>query len=408
VVIGIILLLIVCLLLFFCESKTGQGLLYSVFDRLPAEWNTRQASSGTTVLFSESFHEQSNFDIIDPFISSIDTDIDADQMIDNIEIESISQISSTDLVAGISQSTDVSQTTGVLGNTGLITNDENIEIADISNYQQLDDTRETQSQITQNESSTNVEIVQQATTVQRLPPAPVPSNMTYIRGGTYYMGSPLTEEERGEDEELHLVTIQAFYIGMYEVTQREYEEVMGVNPSYFKGPNLPVENVSWFNAVEYCNRISIRDRLTPAYTITGTGTGRFVTWDESANGYRLPTEAEWEYACRAGTTTPFNTGTSLSRNMANTWGNRTRNVGSYPPNRWGLHDMHGNVAEWCWDAYGDNSSTIQQGRFSETTRVFRGGNWVNTAMRARSAFRDHFYPTLLHPAVGFRVVRNVE
>jgi formylglycine-generating enzyme required for sulfatase activity len=223
------------------------------------------------------------------------------------------------------------------------------------------------------------------------------------------MGSPLSEDDRGEDEEQHLVTINAFYIGMYEVTQREYQEIMGTNPSYNKGQNLPVEGVNWFDAVEYCNKLSYRDRLTPVYTIVGSGSNRVVTWDEEANGYRLPTEAEWEYACRAGTTTSFNTGNILSRTSANIWGNRTRAVGSYPPNRWGLYDMHGNVAEWCWDSYIDfNTTSATQGKFSDIHRIFRGGNWMNTAMRARSAFRDHFYPTLQHPAVGFRVVRNVE
>lgn len=111
------------------------------------------------------------------------------------------------------------------------------------------------------------------------------------------MGSPETEMQRESDETLHDVTVSDFYIGKYEVTQSEYEKIMGVNPSNFKGENLPVENVSWYDAVEYCNKLSESEGLTPVYTVDGEN----VSWDRSANGYRLPTEAEWEYAARAGT-----------------------------------------------------------------------------------------------------------
>ena len=140
--------------------------------------------------------------------------------------------------------------------------------------------------------------------------------LVFINGGSFEMGSPETEMQRETDETQHEVTVSDFYIGKYEVTQSEYEEVMGENPSNFSGDNLPVENVTWYDAIEYCNKLSEREELTPVYTIDGEN----VSWDRSANGYRLPTEAEWEYAARAGTTTPFNTETSISDEEANYYG----------------------------------------------------------------------------------------
>ena len=136
----------------------------------------------------------------------------------------------------------------------------------------------------------------------------VSDNFVLITGGTFEMGSPETEGWRSEDETQHTVTVSDFYMSRYEVTQAEYAEAMGSNPSSFSGNALPVENVSWLDAVSYCNARSEMEGLTSAYTIDG----QKVTWDRSADGYRLPTEAEWEYACRAGTTTPFNTETSIS------------------------------------------------------------------------------------------------
>jgi hypothetical protein len=159
--------------------------------------------------------------------------------------------------------------------------------------------------------------------------------MVRIDGGTFTMGSPKRERGRDTYVEFQLpVTVSTFYMGKYEVTQKEYEEVMGTNPSYFKGPNLPVEQVSLFDAVEYCNRRSLIEGLTPAYTISGSGNSRTVTWDRNANGYRLPTEAEWEYACRAGTTTAYNTGRRITKEQANFNSDRTTPVGNYNPNAW--------------------------------------------------------------------------
>jgi formylglycine-generating enzyme required for sulfatase activity len=148
-----------------------------------------------------------------------------------------------------------------------------------------------------------------------------PDGFVRINGGTFTMGSPANEANREDDEVQHQVTVRSFYMGKYEVTQKEWTAVMGTNPSEFKGDNLPVENVSWFDAVEYCNKKSQKEGLTPVYTISGrtpaTGypiTAATVTWNRNANGYRLPTEAEWEYVCRAGTTTAYNTGARISDN----------------------------------------------------------------------------------------------
>ncbi|GHV82073.1 hypothetical protein AGMMS49991_06310 [Spirochaetia bacterium] len=139
----------------------------------------------------------------------------------------------------------------------------------------------------------------------------VPDGFILIKGGSFVMGSSISKAYLHDSEgPLHNVIVSEFYLGKHEVTQAEYRDVMGKNPSNFTGTEFPVESVSWFDAVDYCNRRSLKEGLTPAYTINGKN----VTWNRDANGYRLPTEAEWEYACRAGTTTPFRTGEILRRN----------------------------------------------------------------------------------------------
>jgi formylglycine-generating enzyme required for sulfatase activity len=237
-----------------------------------------------------------------------------------------------------------------------------------------------------------------------------------IEGGTFMMGSPETEPERSADETLHPVKVKGFFLGRYEVTQREYEAVMGTNPSEFKGTDLPVEKVSWFDAVAYCNARSIREGLVPAYHIKGEQ----VSWNREATGYRLPTEAEWEYACRAGTVTPFNTGNNITTDQANYDGQypynknpkgigrqRTTGAGSFPPNPWGLYDMHGNVLEWCWDWYWAYDTRQQQdpsGSYWGTKRVIRGGSWNGDGRTLRSAYRGDSLPAYRAGYLGFRIL----
>jgi formylglycine-generating enzyme required for sulfatase activity len=229
-------------------------------------------------------------------------------------------------------------------------------------------------------------------------------------------------------------------MGKYGVTQKEYQEVMGTNPSYFKGDTLPVERVSWYDAIEYCNRLSQREGLSPAYTIdknrsdpnnkSEEDTVKWtVTLNQHANGYRLPTEAEWEYACRAGTTTSFWSGDEESSlagkanvpdlTLKEAYPDRaiinirdgyahTSPVGTFSPNPWGLYDMHGNVYGWCWDWYGAYSSDAQtdpKGVSSGTSRVRRGGDYYNEPRFLRSAFRGYLNPSTVYNTVGFRVVR---
>ncbi|MCL2180397.1 MAG: SUMF1/EgtB/PvdO family nonheme iron enzyme, partial [Treponema sp.] len=243
--------------------------------------------------------------------------------------------------------------------------------------------------------------------------AAITNELVRIQGGSFIMGSPANEEGRRNNETQRQVTVSSFMMSRYEITQREYREVIGTNPSNFTGDlNRPVESVSWFDAVEYCNRRSQREGLTPAYAISGSGNNRTVTWSRNTNGYRLPTEAEWEYACRAGTTTDYNTGASITASHANFDGiiNRTITVGSYAPNAWGLYDMHGNVWEWCWDWYDipeQRAQTDPRGASSGSYRVLRGGSWSFSAAYVRSAYRSVSTPTIQYYDSGFRVVRNV-
>jgi len=264
----------------------------------------------------------------------------------------------------------------------------------------------------------------------------VPDGFVRINGGTFIMGSPNDEPDLyGPPEPQHQVTVSSFYMCKYEVTQKEYQEIMGTNPSKFKGDNLPVEQVCWYDAIEYCNARSRKEGLTPAYTIdksrkdpNNTNEDKepwdtlkwTVTWNRNANGYRLPTEAEWEYACRAGTTTPFYTGNNITTSQANYDGNspykknakgenrdKTTPVGSFAPNPWGLYDMHGNVHEWCWDwkgEYSAGSQTDPQGAASGWCRMSRGGCFKMGAEYARSAKRYGFCPAHKQDH-GFRLVR---
>lgn len=256
-----------------------------------------------------------------------------------------------------------------------------------------------------------------------------PENFVLIEGGTFEMGSPDTEAWRSGDETQHTVTVSDFYMSIYELTQKEYREVTGENPSSFSGDDLPVESISWLDAIRYCNARSQKENLTPVYTVDGQS----VTWDRSADGYRLPTEAEWEYACRAGTVTPFNTENSISAEEANYYGHypyeiednyfsqgnlstkpgeyrqTTVAVSSFSPNKWGLYNMHGNVGEWVWDYYGAYSTEAQNdpaGAESGTLRVYRGGGWNDFAKNMRSAYRATMEQSKGSFNIGIRLVRN--
>lgn len=287
----------------------------------------------------------------------------------------------------------------------------------------------------QREPSTPSESTQQPNQTVTVPTESTPSEIAppedfvLINGGTFQMGSLESEAWRSEDETAHAVALSDFYISRYELTQAEYQAVMGENPSSFSGDNLPVENVSWMDAISYCNARSTQEGLTPVYVVDGQS----VSWDRSANGYRLPTEAEWEYACRAGTDTPFNTQTSISAEEANYWGHypyliednyfsqgnletkpgvyrqTTVAVGSFEPNALGLYDMHGNVGEWVWDWYGSyetGEQTDPTGPASGTRRVYRGGGWNDFAKNLRSAYRATLPPDSASYNLGLRLVRN--
>jgi len=177
-------------------------------------------------------------------------------------------------------------------------------------------------------------------------------NFVFVEGGTFQMGS---NDGDSDEKPVHSVTVSSFYVGKFEVTQKEYQNVMGKNPSYFKGENNPVENVTWYDAVKYCNKRSEKEGRTPSYNINGNN----VTCDFSANGYRLPTEAEWEYAARGGNKSQNYKYSGSNKIGDVAWydsnsGLRTHPVGQKAPNELGIYDMTGNVWEWCWDWYDGN------------------------------------------------------
>ncbi|MBC5795502.1 formylglycine-generating enzyme family protein [Sphaerospermopsis sp. LEGE 00249] len=233
--------------------------------------------------------------------------------------------------------------------------------------------------------------------------------MIAIPGGSFLMGSPKNEPERRDSESpQHRVNIQPFYMGKFTVTQAQWERVAALpkikqdlnpQPSRFQGKNKPVERVSWLDAQEFCARIS-------------KATGK---------KYSLPSEAQWEYACRAGTTTPFYFGNTITTDLVNYDGNysygaapkgkyrqQTTDVGSFPPNAFGLYDMHGNVWEWCEDDWVDNynnapkygNAVTSQSRYN----VLRGGSWYDYPSNCRSASRSNLSPDLSYNHYGFRLV----
>ena len=236
-------------------------------------------------------------------------------------------------------------------------------------------------------------------------PATTSEDWKRLSGGADYfrMGSPETEAERENDEKQHRVTLtQGFWMGKFPVTQKQWTSVMGSNPSQFNGGDRPVERVAWEGNTNEANCLDFIRKINESGDVK----------------VALPTEAQWEYACRAGTTTPFSFGSTLNGDLANCNGRhpygmtaghyreQTSPVGSYAPNAWGLHDMHGNVLEWCADRYGDytGDSTDPTGPTSGDDRVLRGGGWCYSAEFCRSAYRDECVTGIRNYNLGLRLV----
>lgn len=242
--------------------------------------------------------------------------------------------------------------------------------------------------------------------LQALPPKEITNSigmkLVLIPKGTFTMGSPESEEGRQDNETQHEVTIiKDYYVGVCEVTQAQYEKVMGKNPSHFQGAivgdqnsDLPVENVSWEDAVEFCKRLSVLPEEKKASRV-----------------YRLPTEAEWEYACRAACKTSYSFDDEEGLLPEYGWfyrnsSQRTHTVGLLEPNAWGGYDMHGNVWEWCSDWYGEYPKEpviAPKGPIKGSHRVLRGGSWYDFAACCKSAIRFRLDPSGLGNSVGFRI-----
>ena len=235
-----------------------------------------------------------------------------------------------------------------------------------------------------------------------------PTNLVFIPPGTFRMGSPTNEVDRYNNEgpQTAVTISRGFWMGKYLVTQGEYLSVVGSNPSYFQPPNStldltrPVETVSWYDATNYCGLRTQQERAA----------GRIQT----NSVYRLPTEAEWEYGCRAWTSTRFSYGDDPGYTKLTDYAWYSSNSGGTPhpvgqklPNPWDLYDMHGNVFEWCQDWYGTYPGGIvldPQGPGTGSNRLIRGGSWGGRAQDSRSAIRNLYYPDFTHYNLGFRVV----
>ena len=241
-------------------------------------------------------------------------------------------------------------------------------------------------------------------------------SMVLIPAGTFQMGNTGAYSGVSDELPVHTVIIsKAFYMSKFEITQSQYYEVMQKKPSNFVGDNLPVEQVSWYDAVAFCNALSLKEGMIPCYTIYGSQ----ISCNFASNGYRLPTEAEWEYACKSGKSTDFYNGNLLSKyndiNLNNIgWytgnsNNTTHPVGQKQPNSFGLYDMNGNVWEWCWDWYGSYYNTAIPdpiGPSSGSYRIFRGGGWTSDAVYCRNSYRlNNYSPYSTEDFIGFRVVR---
>jgi len=279
--------------------------------------------------------------------------------------------------------------------------------------------------------------------------------MVLIRGGTFTMGSPSTEAGRNATTETQFkVIVDDFYLGKYEVTQKQWYEVMGLTieeqqalqsatltDNYGRGNNRPVYSVNFYEVLVFCNKLSMMEGLTPAYSIVDETdpdwwgdipTASDADWNAvkivaDSNGYRLPDEVQWEYACRAGTLTPWHSGAALESDRANplsdyAWYNawwykedgsppvaQAQPVGVKKPNKFGLYDMHGNVSEWCWDRFGNFPMfTDPYVVWTSVNRVERGSGWNNAAGSLRSAARTSVTPQTRSQYRGFRVALPVQ
>jgi sulfatase modifying factor 1 len=273
---------------------------------------------------------------------------------------------------------------------------------------------------------------------------PAPLDMVFVAGGTFK--NPQSNYHRKSATPAtpyigKILSVPSFYLGKYEVTQRQWTEVMGSNPSKFKGDGLPVETVSWYDCVEYCNRRSVREGLRPVYQIDKhtkdpnnaneiDNVKWTVTLISGANGYRLPTEAEWEYAATGGQksngyvysggneveATAWYFANSGEQPITGVWSwpiieqnhNQTHRVGSKAPNELGLYDMSGNVREWCWNWCGDAPSNGTEPAGSAAGRVWRGGGWMGGDFCCAATFRAGFEASGKGADQGFRVCRDAE
>ncbi len=243
-------------------------------------------------------------------------------------------------------------------------------------------------------------------------PTPTGLEMVLIPAGAFIMG-----DDAGDDDEkpAHKVQVSAFYMDTRELTQKAYEALMEKNPSKIKQPENPVEQVDWYHAALYCNMRSLKEGLKACYD------PKTLACDFEASGYRLPTEAEWEYACRAGNQTKYSFGDDTSKLRAAAWFKGNANqaphpVGQKSPNPWGLYDMHGNVAEWCHDIYSETyyqkkEANDPRGPATGDKRVLRGGSWRTSEDGCRSTARNSENPRFADAcfgsdAYGFRCVKK--
>ena len=242
-------------------------------------------------------------------------------------------------------------------------------------------------------------------------------NMVYCPSGEFWMGS---EEGVGDGDERprHRVKLsRGFWMGQTQVTQALWEKVMGNNPSRFKGSDLPVETVSWFDAVRFCNALSGSEGLTLAYGI-GAGDKPTVSLDLKANGYRLPTEAEWEYAAKAGTELMYAGGDDVNAVAwyGDGWMGKTHPVGTKKANAWGIYDMSGNIFEWCSDQRDAEAYKLRSGTVTDplvydagsSPRALRGGSCWSDADNCRVAYRNGGDANVRGGDLGFRVCRSAE